>query len=249
MTRWLEKVGLVANLTLRGFTRERGFWVMMAAAILSSALGWWWRDINFGGEPGRFVLSFGLSIQSVGAIVLAIVMVGQLKARQLHSGHLEVLLARGTAPSIVVAGEVLGVLALVAVFIGGCAGGLGIALVVGGYSPPWSELIVSSSMQVMKVVVILAFCRWFSAFGRSLFFIMMASALLTVVGHVKTWTETLGGMGWWLTRPVPNLSWLGGAGISPAGFDAGEALRALVYTAGYLVIFLVLASKAEARRE
>lgn len=245
----LRKIGLVAGLTVSGFTRDRGFWAIVIVACLAAGLGWWWRDINFGGEPGRFVFTFGQSVQSVGGMILAILMIGQLKARQTSTGQAEVLWARGVSPAIVVAGEVLALAALLAIFIGGSAVVLGMVLVFGGYSFPGGELVVSSGMQGVKGAVVLALGRWFSAFGRSLFFVMMATVLLTVVGHLKTWTETLGGLGWWLTRPIPNLSWLGQAGYSSGHFDVNDALGAAGYAAGYLMIFLFLAAKAEGRRE
>jgi hypothetical protein len=227
----LRKTGLVAELTLTGFTRERGFWATVIVACLAAGLGWWWRDITFGDEPGRFVFTFGQSVQSVGVLILAIVMMGQLNARQASTGHPEVLRARGVSSLIVVAGEVL------AVFVGGSAVVLGVMLVVG------------SGMHWVKGAVVVALGRWFSAFGRSLFFVMVATALVTAVGHLKTWTETLGGLGWWLTRPIPNLSWLGQAGYSSGNFDVNASLGALGYAAGYIMIFMFWAANAEGRRE
>ncbi|MDB4473372.1 hypothetical protein N9023_00050 [Opitutaceae bacterium] len=249
MTVGLRKVGLVAGLTASGFTRDRGFWTAVIVACLAAGLGGWWRDINFGSEPGRFVFTFGLSVQSLGVIILAIVMIGQLKARQTSTGHAEVLWARGVLPSIVVAGEVLGLVVLLAVFVGGSAIVLGIVLVAGGNSPNGGELVIASGMQWVKGAVVVALGRWCSAFGRSLFFVMVATALFSVVGHLKTWTETLGGLGWWFTRPIPNLSWLGQSGYSSGHFDVVAALGTLGYAAGYIMIFLFLAAKAEGRRE
>jgi hypothetical protein len=239
----LRKTGLVAELTLTGFTRERGFWATVIVACLAAGLGWWWRDITFGDEPGRFVFTFGQSVQSVGVLILAIVMMGQLNARQASTGHPEVLRARGVSSLIVVAGEVL------AVFVGGSAVVLGVMLVVGGYALPGGELMVGSGMHWVKGAVVVALGRWFSAFGRSLFFVMVATALVTAVGHLKTWTETLGGLGWWLTRPIPNLSWLGQAGYSSGNFDVNASLGALGYAAGYIMIFMFWAANAEGRRE
>ena len=36
----LKKIGLVAQLTVSGFTRERGFWLTMFVACSTSGLGW-----------------------------------------------------------------------------------------------------------------------------------------------------------------------------------------------------------------
>ncbi|MBT5902926.1 MAG: hypothetical protein HOH58_12550, partial [Opitutaceae bacterium] len=138
---------------------------------------------------------------------------------------------------------------LVAILGWGCAAVLAALLLLGEYTPGWAELIVVSGMQLLKAGVIVALGRWLSAFGRSLIFVMVAAALLTVVGHLKTWTETLGGLGWWLTRPIPNLSWLGEAGYQQGIFDAADVMRALIYASGYMLVFLMLAAKAETRRE
>lgn len=249
MTSWCRKVVLMTEFTVRALLRERVVVAVLALAILSATGSWWWRDFNFGEQEGRFLLNFGFSVQALGAIVLAIAGVGQLATKHRESGLLPVLLGRGIAPSAIVTGEVLGVVTLVGVFVVGTAVVMAGLLAMTGWAIPIRELAIVSIVQVIKSLVIVGFTRWFSAISQNLLFIVVASSLFTVIGHLKPWTDSLGGLAWVLTRPVPNLAWLGEAGWSGSLVDGTAALVALGYAVMFTMGFIIFSARFLSRNE
>lgn len=248
MTAWGRKVALMIEFTVRGLMREPMVIVVLVLAILSAAGGWWWRDFDFGENEGRFLLNFGLSVQALGSMVFAISAIGQLAANQRDSAYFPVLIGRGVSCSVIVAGEVIGTLVLVGVYVVGCAAIITALLWTTGWNLSANELFIVSTMHLLKAGVVISFARWFSSYSGNLLFVVMAASLLAVIGHLKPWTESLGGLGWVLTRPVPNLAWLSGAGWSGSNIDLGSAAAAILYAAGFMVIFIYLGSRSINRR-
>ena len=244
MTSWCRKVALMIEFTIRGLMRERMVIVVLVLAILSAAGGWWWRDFNFGENEGRFLLNFGLSVQALGAMVFAVSAIDQLAASRRDSGYFPVLIGRGISYSVIVAGEVIGTLLLVGVFVVGSAMVIAAILWATGWNVPANELFIVSTMHMMKAGVVISFARWFSSYSGNILFIVMAASLLAVIGHLKPCTESVGGLGWVLTRPVPNLAWLSGAGWNGSNLELGSAAAAIFYATGFIVIFIYLGSRS-----
>lgn len=244
MSRRLQQLRVLVAWSISYGMRDARMGWCLGLFMLAAMGGWWWRDLNFGHEENRFLLNYGLSVQAFGAALLAITGTLHLAMSIERDGTLPVMLARGISSRLVIAGNIVGVAMWVGVLVTVTALATAVALRCSGHAIPYAELGGAGLAQVIKALVIIAFTRWFSSYGNGAMFVVSAASLLALVGHLKPWTLDLGGMAWLLTRPVPNLAWLGAVGQ-----DAVNLGGAVFYALGYVVVLGMLAARSLRRGE
>ena len=249
MSRWRQQWAWVARTTVCGFLRESRLGGMLVLAMLASAAGWWWRDFNFGSEEGRFLLNFGLSVQAVGSVVIAVAGVLAVVWREREDGLGQMMQAHGLSGTAVVFGQWVGIWLVSFVFVIGSAGVIAAMLRIAGHEVPTAQLIWAAVLHGAKGGVVIAFTLWFAGYARSMVFVVLAAGLMTALGHLKSLANEIDGLGWWLSRPVPDLSLLGGGRWMEQGMPMLTGVSHLTYALGYLLIFGWLAARSYSRRE
>ena len=118
-----------------------------------------------------------------------------------------------------------------------------------GHEVPISVLGWGAALHLAKSGVVIAYTLWFAGYGRNIVFVALAAGLMTTLGHLKSLANEVDGLGWWLSRPVPDLGQMGvGSWIGP-GLPLGSGLGILSYALGYVLIFGWLAARSYSRRE
>ncbi|GAB5562123.1 MAG: hypothetical protein SynsKO_37700 [Synoicihabitans sp.] len=249
MVEVLNQVGQLAAVTWKSFARDRMAWGALGAATVLTGSGGWWLDFNFGSDVGRFLLNYSLSVQALVTIVIAIVSMVQVSAAERSEGTLRLAMAHGIRPSAWVWGQMIGIGRWIGVYLISSTLAIGIAFQAAGIQVPWPTLVDGGLSHLAVGGVVISFTRWFASYLSHIAVVSVAAGLFAGLGYLKPLVEESGGLGWWMSRPIPNLVWMGESAMMGSGWNLSHGLIAVLYALAFAVVFLALSARSLSRRE
>lgn len=226
----MKAVIVIARLTLLALARTRLGLAGLGVAGLLVFAGFGLRDLGFGVPAIRFLLNVGFGVISVGGVLLAVLGTTAEMFSDRDSRWLHFVLSRPVERREYLAGKLLGVLAMLGLYV--LVVGLVLGAVLAGktgggvWGLPWGELLIGGLLLWVKAAVVAALALLVCSFARTELFANVATLLLVVIGHLKTvmgdavnWTWQ-GGLAA-LLRVVPDFQsfepadWVEAAGMGP----------------------------------
>jgi len=227
--------------------RTPGLWWGTGLAAAAMGSGGIWRSFNFGGAEAEFLLSFGIGLQNLAGMVLTVGAALQVWNRDLIDGILPVWKARGVS-SAAIAGARLMVLACYsAVFTMMSAAVIMVMLGWLGHTIALGDLLATSILIWLKLVLVAAIAVWMGSWSRSVVFVLAATAALVLLGHMRPWAIEAGSIARGFSWLAPDLNALTPrtGKYDEMGHElTGLGLMAVAYVGGYGF----LASRALQRR-
>jgi ABC-type transport system involved in multi-copper enzyme maturation permease subunit len=246
----LRRLGLVARHTLAEALRLRLTWLLGLAGVMLVLMALWLRALNFAAGELKFVADFGLGAIGLMGMLLAVLATAHLFFSDISGGVLGCVLTRSVRRWEYLAGKLGGVMALLALFIGGLS--LVLTIIIAWRESelhvafiPLVMFLQACALVWLKATLVAAMTLLVCSYAGSPLFASCAGLMLTVVAHLRPFTEAKGGLAW--LRLWPNLG-LFSAEPLLAGTSVGLAGLA-VYWAVFMVLFIGLASYAFKRRE
>lgn len=269
-----ERVGLIAQNTLREATRQKlfHFLVFLALALVLSAR--WFREFNFGAPELKFLADFGFGAMAFFGSALTIAATAQLFFSEIENRTALTLLAKPVWRSEFILGKFFGVVVLVGLF---CA--LLTALLMAVLWTRERELMrefadaypadghiaylqvaLAGTLQWLKLVILTALTLVIASFARSQLFTIVTGFFILVICHLQSIAQVA------YARSESLLSRAGAQLLSwifpnfqlftlADSLDAADAWpwshygRILIYTFGYTTAACALAAVSFRHRE
>ncbi len=236
----IRRIRQVSAQTLTEALRLRltGLLTLAGAGLVLMAL--WLRTFNFGAAELKFIADFGLGVVGLLGTLLAALSTAHLTFRDLDGGLAAVVLTRRVGRGEYLAGKMLGVAALLALFTAALALVLGTLLSVraaqlGAVFVPLPIFLQACALVWLKLTLVAAMTLLVCSYAGSELFAVCAGLMLAVVAHLRPFTQAEGWLSW--LRLWPNLG-LFDAEPLLAGSKLG--LTALLGLTGYWALFMGL---------
>lgn len=246
MSRWARQAGTWCCSSIRVVGRSPAMWLMLAGVTAGTGAGYVFQPFNFGEAQSDFLLSIGWALRVLAVVVVALALSVQVFRTHEEDGVIEVALARGISPGVMVLGQVMAVgllVAAVAVVSGLVVAGVA-ATEGGGRSGTWLvSAVMLIAMGLLVALVVLAV----GTVSRATGFLIVASLGVIWVGFLRPVAFDVGGAAAWLAVLAPDFAWLGEFRWSTGGFSGGSALRALVSSGVYMLVLGWIASRGLGR--
>lgn len=236
-----RRLRLVAGQTLSEALRLR-LAVLFAAlgiALVLMALGL--REFNFGAAELKFIADFGLGAIGLLGTLLAVLAMAQLVFPDLENGFAACVLAKAVHRWEYLGGRFAGVAALLALFVAGLTLVLGALIGVreaqlGAAFVPLPVLLQASALVWLKTTLVAAMTLFVCSYAGSALFASCAGLLLAAIGHLRSFSDNAGWLGW--LRVWPDL---GLFDVDPL-LSGGHGLTwdTLLSLGGYWLVFTVL---------
>jgi len=249
----LRRLRLLAGHTLGAALRLRLTLLLAVMAALLVLGSYWLRIFNFGAAELKFIGDLGLGAIGLAGMMLAALATAQLFFADLAGGAAACVLTRPARRWEYIAGQLGGVVALLALFaaaLGGLLAGIlwwrGMQL--GAVPANLPVLLCACALQWMKCSLVAAMTLFISSYVGSALFASCAGLLAAVIGHLRPFAT--GGVLEWL-RFWPNLALFDAEALLASGQPiAGSVLLSLSgYWAVCMLLFGSLASYVFRHRE
>lgn len=249
----LRRVLLVGWQTLAEALRLR-LTVLLAltgAGLVLMAL--WLRDFNFGATELKFIADFGLGVIGLLGTLLAALGTAHLHFRDVEGGLAAVVLTRRLRRGEYLAGKLIGVAALLALFTAALAlvlaglltmraGQLGVVAV------PLPLVLQACALVWLKLTLVAGMTLFVCSYAGSALFATSAGLMLAVVAHLRPFTQAEGWLSW--LRLWPNLGLFDAEPLlAGARLDIVGLCGLAGYWAVFMFVFVGLATYVFRRRE
>lgn len=249
----LRRVLLVGWQTLAEALRLR-LTVLLAltgAGLVLMAL--WLRDFNFGATELKFIADFGLGVIGLLGTLLAALGTAHLYFRDVEGGLAAVVLTRRLRRGEYLAGKLIGVAALLALFTAALAlvlaglltmraGQLGVVAV------PLPLVLQACALVWLKLTLVAGMTLFMCSYAGSALFATSAGLMLAVVAHLRPFTQAEGWLSW--LRLWPNLGLFDAEPLlAGARLDIVGLCGLAGYWAVFMFVFVGLATYVFRRRE
>ena len=249
----LRRIRLLAGYTLGDALRMRLALLLAAAAVLLLLGARWLGEFNFGAPELKLLGDFGLGALGLFGTLLAALAPAQLFFADLANGTAVCVLTRPARRWEYVAGKLLGVAALLALFTAALGALLAGLLLwrsgqLGAAPTPLPGLLSACALQWMKFTVVAAMTLLVCTYAGTALFASCAGLFLAVIGHLRPLAR---GGALELLRVWPNLALFDGEALLAAGLPlSGPQLLGLAaYWSACVLLLGFLASYALKRRE
>lgn len=196
-----RRVRLVAVHTLSEALRLRlaGLFAILGVALVLMARGL--QAFNFGATEVRFIADFGLGAMGLLGMVLAALATAELVFADLESGFAACVLAKAVRRWEYLGGRLVGVMALLALFVAGLAAVLGILIRM--RESPGAEAFISlpvflqaCSLVWLQTTLVAAMTLLVCSYAGSALFASFAGLLLASIAHLRAFAGNAPGLGW-----------------------------------------------------
>jgi hypothetical protein len=238
-----QRVGCVARHTLAEALRLRLTVLLALVGAMLVLMALRLREFNFGHAELKFISDFGLGAIGLMGTLLAALGTAHLFFSDSSGGVVGCLLTRALRRWEYVAGKLIGIMALLALFVAALVVVLACVIALrerdlGGDSFPLSRLLQAGALVWLKLTLVAAMTLIVCAYAGSMLFAALAGLLLALVAQLRPLADPQHGLAW--LRVWPNL------GL----FDTEPVLNGLamplpyllVYWIGYMVLFTGLAA-------
>ena len=240
LTASLRRVWLIAAQTLAEALHLRLALLLTAAGAMLVLMLRWLRDFNFGAVELKFLGDFGLGAIGLMGTLLAAQATAHLVFSDLTGATVGCVLTRPVRRWEYLGGKLAGVMALLALFVATLALVLALAIAVrkaqlGASFVPLPVFLQACALVWLKLTLVAAMTLLVCSYAGSVLFSSCAALLLTVVAHLRPFTEATGWLVW--LRLWPNL---GLFDAEPLLTGEGLAAAGLLGLIGYWAVFLLL---------
>lgn len=241
---------LITRLTFGELGRQPAVLVMMGLAVFATSGGWWWRDFNFGDNESQFLLNFAGGVQGLFVALLCITGIAHTWAQEFERHTLSILRTRGVNPLSLVVGKTLGVSLMGMVFLVLSSVWLVITLRAEVSVMEWQRFAIDVCLRGGKMMLVATCATWFATYGKSLAFVVLASASLVVLGNLHGMIDGEGIGGRLLKLIVPDLRWVDSAySVYGLPVDLSAWGGRFAYVLIYATVFTGLAAWSLSRHE
>lgn len=195
-----RRVRLVAVHTLSEALRLRlaGLFAILGVALVLMARGL--QAFNFGATEVKFIADFGLGAMGLLGTVLAALATAELMFADLESGFAACVLAKAVRRWEYLGGRLVGVMALLALFVTGLAAVLGILIRMrespGAAFISLPVFLQACSLVWLKTTLVAAMTLLVCSYAGSALFASFAGLLLASIAHLRAFTGNAPGLGW-----------------------------------------------------
>lgn len=232
---------LVAQQTLLEALRLRLAALFVVLGLALVLLAHWLREFNFGAAELKFVADFGLGAIGLLGTLLAALATAQLFFSDLECGFAACVLTKAVRRWEFLGGRLVGVMALLALFVAGLGLVLGVLIAMretqlGGTFVPLPVLLQACALVWLKVTLVAAMTLLVCSYAGSALFATWAGLLLAAIGHLRAFagrTDWLGWLRFWPDLGLFDVDPLLGSGRELSG---GELLA----LGGYWLVFTIL---------
>lgn len=262
----LSHILAIAGATFREALRMRLFALLALASLASLALGFSFRDFNFGASELKFIADFGFGAITLGGSILAVALTTQLVYGEFEHRSAMTLLARPVRRSSFVWGKLLGSLLPLACFVGAIGAALVIALWVregqlshelGGEVEAmrlnYGHILAYCGLQFFRLGILAAVAVVFCSYATSSVFALFMSFGVWLIGqlqgaYAEVWARgdslaaRAGAYALKIAVPDFQLFDIGEAALSAAPLEWGAVLRLVAYALGYMGLYGLVAS-------
>lgn len=265
-------IGLIARNTLAEAIRQKllAALVLVAAVLVLGVQGL--REFNFGAPELKFIADFGLGALSVFGPILAITATTQLFLGELEHRTAHTLLAKPVRRTDFIAGKLLAVLALNALFCGVVTGLLLLVLrqreaalwaehpesfAAGAEAFPHLQVAFAAAAQWLKLAVLSAWVLLLASFARTQLYTLIAGFLVLAICQLQSLAQQTWGrsLHWAPQLAAAAISW-----VFPdfqvfelsdrlGAIDAACGARVVAYGGAHLLALTILAAIAFRQRE
>lgn len=236
-----RRIGLVARHTLSEALRLRlaGFFAVVGVALVVMALRL--REFNFGAAELKFVADIGLGGIGLLGTVLAALMMAQVIFDDLENGFAACVLAKAVRRWEYLSGRLLGVIALLGLFVAGLAVLLSILIGIresqlGTAFVPLTVFTQACALVWLKTALVAAMTLLVCSYAGSALFASCTGLLLATIGHLRAFAGHGSGLGW--LRIWPDLGAFDADRLMSTG--VGLERNALFSTGAYWLSFMML---------
>ncbi len=181
-------------------------------------------------------------MQALGTVLLGLFSTLHVTTLERQEGTLAAVRVRDAPGLVWVTGQLGGLWVICALFSIGSGAAIGITLWASGVG-------ISPGGLVVAALVIAAYVRWFASYLENVVTAGIAGGLFSMLGFLKPWADEISGLGWWLSRPVPNLGWISEVGRSCFIIDFTSLPLVVPYAVVVFIIFALLSARAIQRHE
>ncbi|MEJ1974519.1 MAG: hypothetical protein WDM96_19360 [Lacunisphaera sp.] len=240
--------------TLSEALRLRLALLFVLAGVALVLMTLWLREFNFGAAELKFIADFGLGAIGLLGMLLAALATVQLHFDDLETGFAACVLAKALRRGEYLAGRLLGISALLALFVVFLALVLGVMigareLQLGATLAPLPVFLQSCALVWMKVTLVAAMTLLVCSYAGSALFASCSGLMLTAIAHLRVFADGTSWLGW--VRCWPDLSVFdvdpllsSGHGLTLTGLASLGA-----YWSVYMSLFAALASYVFKHRE
>lgn len=249
-----HRVSLVARHTLLEALRLRlaGIFAVVGVALVLMALRL--RDFNFGAAELKFVADIGLGGIGLLGTMLAALTMAQVIFEDLENGFAACVLAKAVRRWEYLGGRLIGVMALLALFVTGLAALLAVLIGVreselGAAFVPLSVFLQACALVWLKTALVAAMTLLVCSYAGSALFASCTGLLLAAIGHVRAFSGSDSGLGW--LRIWPDL---GTFDVDPLmstgrGLELSDLFSLGAYWLLFMTLLLALAAYVFKHRE
>lgn len=211
----------------------------LAAGALVLMSGWL-REFNFGTMELKFLVDFGLGAMGFGGILLAALATAHLYFGEFEDGAISCVLSRPVRRWEFIAGKLIGVMALLALFVVVLSFVLALVIVwrerqLGTTFLSWAEFLQACSLVWLKITLVAGMTLLICSYASSALFATCSGLFLAVIAQLRPFTSAEGPMTF--LRLWPNLSLFD---VAPMLAGEGLTLIRLLAIAGYWAVFMFL---------
>jgi len=237
----LRRVRLVATHTVLEAVRLKLAVLLALAGVALVVMSLWLRDFNFGAAELKFIADFGLGAISLLGTLLAALATAQLFFDDMENGFAACVLAKTVCRWEYLAGRLLGVHALLALFVLGLGLVLGVLIGSRGWQlgaafVPLPVLLQACALVWLKLSLAAAMTLLVCSYAGSALFASCAGLMLVAIAHTRAFAGDTGGWIW--VRLWPDLGVFDVDPLLSAG--RGLGLGQLASVGGYWLVFTVL---------
>ena len=175
------------------------FFALAGAMLVLMALRL--QEFNFGQAELKFISDFGLGAIGLLGTLLAALGTAHLFFSDIHGGVVGCLFTRALRRGEYVAGKMVGVMALLALFVSALVAGLGLVIALreqelGGHLFPLARLLQAGALVWLKLTLVAAMTLTVCTYAGSMLFAALAGLLLALVAQLRPLAESPGGLAW-----------------------------------------------------
>lgn len=250
----LYRVRLVAMHTLTEALRLRLAGLLAVLGVGLVLMAWWLREFNFGAAELKFIADFGLGAIGLLGTLLAALAMAQLVFDDLENGFAACVLAKAVRRWEYLSGRLVGVIALLALYVAGLAVVLGVVIGVresqlGAAFVPLPVFLQACALVWLKITLVAAMTLLVCSYADSALFASCAGLLLAAIAHLRSFAEPASWLGWLRVWPNLGLFEVDALLSSGHGLTPGGLLSLGAYWLAFMVLFTGLAGYVFTHRE
>ena len=237
----VRRLRLVAGHTLSEALRLRVALLFALAGVALVLMTLWLREFNFGAAELKFVADFGLGAIGLLGMLLAALVTAQLHFDELENGFAACVLAKAVRRGEYLCGRLVGVAALLALFVVALALVLGVVIgareaQLGATLAPLSVFLQACGLVWLKVTLVAAMTLLVCSYAGSALFASCTGLMLATVAHLRAFADGTSWLAW--LRCWPNLALFDVDLLLSSGH--GLTLAGLASLGGYWLAFMVI---------